>query len=199
MPDLNPLATEAASYDAMYVPSYLLKQSSTLTKPSTKRNQEQSPLLRLPAELRNRIFAHIVGPPGRSHLGRGKRHECKPVMRVAMTCRQIRAETYLRYLSQQTVLFQRGTFRRYMALFTAEQRNAIRKVHVYQNDAEAAGFWEAVGTLGSLEYVAFRLYRPRTNVKAVVSVSRARLERLARGRTVEFEALTEYELWPWEA
>jgi hypothetical protein len=120
-------------------------------------------------------------------------------MRVAMTCRQICAETYLRYLSQQTVLFQRGTFGRYMALFTAEQRNAIRKIHVYQNDTEAAGFWEAVGTLGSLEYVAFRLYKPRTNVKAVVSVSRAKLERLAGGRTVEFEALTEYELWPWEA
>lgn len=47
MPDLNPLlATEAASCDAMYLPSHLPEQSSsTLTTPSTKRNQGQSPLL----------------------------------------------------------------------------------------------------------------------------------------------------------
>jgi hypothetical protein len=116
---------------------------------------------------------------------------------MARTCRQVRAETYLRYLSQQTVVFQCHTFKRYMALFTAEQLNAIRKVHVYQSDAEAVGFWEAIGTLGSLEYLPFRAYRTRTNLEAVVSISQSKLKSLFVGHTVEFEVLKPYELWPW--
>lgn len=198
MPTLNPLATDFVSCDVMYVQSPLLDQRSTLTSLSTKRNQEQSPLLRLPPELRNLIFGYVVGPPESSYMGSRRPRDFKLIRRIGGTCRQIRAETYLRYLSQQNFSFRCDSFRWHMALFTAEERNVICKIHVYQSDTEADGFWEAIGTLGSLEYLAFRLYRPRTNLGAVVSVSQARLERFG-GRTVEFEALTEYELWPWEA
>ncbi|KAH6637851.1 hypothetical protein C7974DRAFT_390380 [Boeremia exigua] len=39
----------------------LTDESSTNTQPSTIRNQQTSPLLRLPAELRNKIFTFIIG------------------------------------------------------------------------------------------------------------------------------------------
>ena len=137
----DPLATEVASCEAMYVPSLLPEQSSALIPPSTKRNQEQSPLLRLPAELRNRIFGYVVGPPTLVYLGYnlcGRLRISRAYMRVkriGQTSRQIRAETHLRFLRQNVLQFKRQTFKRCMRTFTAEEQNAIRRVRVYETEA----------------------------------------------------------------
>lgn len=137
----DPLATEVASYDAMYTHSPLLDQRSALTISSTKRNQEQSPLLRLPAELRNRIFGYVVGPPTLVYLGYnlcGRLRISRAYMRVkriGQTSRQIRAETHLRFLRQNVLQFKRQTFKRCMRTFTAEEQNAIRRVRVYETEA----------------------------------------------------------------
>ncbi|KAG9204152.1 hypothetical protein G6514_001790 [Epicoccum nigrum] len=135
--------------------------------------------------------------PGWESLGHGRgqrgglnlRRNCKSVVRVARTCRQIRAETYLRFLSQQTTVFRRRSFMRSIALFGAEPRNAIRKLRVYQFDLDAAGFWEAIGTLGSLEHFALVIHRKETNREDMISFCQFMLNSVVVGHRVEFEAL----------
>jgi hypothetical protein len=112
-------------------------------------------------------------------------------MRVARACRQIRAETYLRFLSQQTIVFRRRTFMRSVALFGAEPRNAIGKLRIYQIDLDAAGFWEAIGTFGSLEHFALVIHRKETNLEDLISFCQFMLNSVVVGHRVEFEALSE--------
>jgi hypothetical protein len=129
----------------------------TLTNCSAKRNREQSPLLRLPAELRNEIWAYILEEhrPSWFYLDSSGGNpllcarSARKIMRVGSTCCQMRVEVSLRLFNQISVRC--GMFRRWVAALTAEQCSVIRKVRVDENDTKRPGFWLAVGKLSGLE------------------------------------------------
>jgi hypothetical protein len=130
----------------------------TLTNCSAKRNREQSPLLRLPAELRNEIWAYILEEhrPSWLHLNSSGRkllleaRGVRKIMRVGSACCQMRVEVSLRLFNQVSVV-RHGIFERWMRALTAEQCSVIRKVSVHKKDTKRPGFWHAVGKLNALE------------------------------------------------
>jgi hypothetical protein len=65
----------------------------------------------------------------------------------------MRVELNLEFPGQQTIEFRRRFFRKWMAVFTAEQHQAIRKVRVYASDAreDIDDFWDDAAKLGALE------------------------------------------------
>ncbi|KAF2707627.1 hypothetical protein K504DRAFT_383222 [Pleomassaria siparia CBS 279.74] len=76
---------------------------------STKKNREESPLLCLPAEIRNHIFSYALGGrmwvilwrSRRSSVVKNREENC---LSLLQTCRQVYAETAL-------LPFELGTFR----------------------------------------------------------------------------------------
>jgi hypothetical protein len=161
----NPLLPDFiahSAHDFMYAHLLLIRQvpQDILIAASTLRNATQSPLLRLPAEIRHRIWSYILQRPGYTHLGNDqnwelkvKSRKVKNIMRMGTTCRLMRVELNLEFLGQQTIEFSRRFFRKWMAVFTAEQHQAIRKVRVYASDAreDMDGFWDEAAKLGALE------------------------------------------------
>ena len=158
LPDFIALNT----HDFMYAHLLSFEQVPLriLTAISTLHNAAQSPLLRLPEELRYKIWSYILQRPSCTHLGRDKDGEfrvqsrkVKNIMRMGTTCRLMRVELNLAFLSQQTIEFKRGFFRRWMSVFTAEQLQAIRKVRIFESDSRKGmeGFWNDVAKLGALE------------------------------------------------
>ena len=143
------------AYDVLYPPPKSF--DTTPPTPTITLNQQNSPLLRLPSEIRSRIFAHVIGPPGyiEPHTDTsGKLRlptKLKEVMRTGHTSRQLRAETYLRYMSQQTFYFKQYRFQEHLSLFTGEQQALIRHVRIYGEDTETFFFWDAVWYLRSIE------------------------------------------------
>lgn len=77
----------------------------------------------------------------------------KNIMRMGTTCRLMRVELNLAFLSQQTIEFRRGFFKRWMANFTTDQHQAIRKVRIYESESRQGmeNFWDDVAKLGALE------------------------------------------------
>lgn len=143
------------AYDVLYPPPKSF--DATPPTPTTALNQQNSPLLRLPSEIRSQIFAYVIDSPCyiEPHTDTsGKLRvptKLKEVMRTGHTCRQLRAETYLRYLSQQTFYFKKYRFQEHLALFTGEQQALIRHVRIYGEDTETFFFWDAVWYLRSIE------------------------------------------------
>ncbi|KAF2996838.1 hypothetical protein E8E13_003511 [Curvularia kusanoi] len=97
-----------------YIPtkmtSYDRAQSRAVTvtpPPTTARNQEQSPLLRLPRELRDKIWYHVIGnnyismkPYPQEHLACAEYPGCTTMPLIKLfalgsTCRQLHGETAL--------------------------------------------------------------------------------------------------------
>jgi hypothetical protein len=143
------------AYDILYPPPKSF--DTTPPNPTTTLNQQNSPLLRLPSDIRSQIFAYVIDRPGyiEPHTDTsGKLRlptKLKEVMRTGQTCRQLRAETYLRYMSEQTFYFERRHFQRHLTLFNGEQLALIRKVRIYGEDTEAYFFWDIVWYLRSIE------------------------------------------------
>ena len=77
----------------------------------------------------------------------------KNIKRMGTTCRLMRVELNLAFLSQQTIEFRRRFFRKWMSVFIAEQHQAIRKVRIYESEARQGmeDFWNDVAKLGALE------------------------------------------------
>jgi hypothetical protein len=83
---------------------------AALTPSSARQNQQESPLLKLPPEIRNQIFQlaigdkkyHTLSEPSRSFL---RRWEDKHAVALLRCCRQIYAETALLPWSQYTFKF----------------------------------------------------------------------------------------------
>lgn len=143
------------------------------------RNQGESPLLQLPAELRYRIWTYALSLPvlrmgftkkGVAKISDAQTHRrVKKTLRITAICRQIRAETRLLFFSLQTFRFGSGllkqrlrgfrTFELWMMQFGKEQRSAIRCICVCQPQYLAGykdvywglDFWNIVATLHGLE------------------------------------------------
>lgn len=161
----NPLLPDFvahSAHDFMYAHLLLIRQvpQRILIAARTLRNATQSPLLRLPAGIRHRIWSYILQRPGYTHLGYDKNRDLKVqslktknIMRMGTTCRLMRVELNLAFLSQQTIEFRRGFFRRWMSVFIAEQHQAIRKVRIYESEARQGmeRFWNDVAKLDALE------------------------------------------------
>lgn len=161
----NPLLPDFVAHSAHDFMYAYLSQSRQVPQripiaASTFRNATQSPLLRLPADIRHRIWSYILQRPGCTHLGNDKNRDLKVqslkiknIMRMGTTCRLMRAELNLAFLSQQTIEFRRRFFKKWMANFTADQHQAIRKVRIYESETRQGmeGFWNNVAKLGALE------------------------------------------------
>ena len=170
-----------------------------LTAISTLHNAAQSPLLRLPAKLRYVIWSYILQRPGCTHLGNAKNgklrvqsRKVENIMRTGTTCRLMRAELSLRFLGQQTIEFRRGFFKKWMAKnFTADQHGAIRKVRVYESDANRSTFWKDMEKLSALEKLVLIVEVHENMAKArnrVMGFFSNKLNSII-GHKVEFEVL----------
>ncbi|KAF3001555.1 hypothetical protein E8E13_009748 [Curvularia kusanoi] len=178
--------------------------SGTAQDAITVRNQE-SPLLRLPAELRYRIWTYTLSLPvlrmGLTKKGVAKisdAHRVKKIVRATAVCRQIRAETRLLFFRLQTFRFgsgllkQRmsgfGTFELWMERFGEEQRSAIRCIYVcqpqylvgYKGEYWGPCFWNIVATLHGLEKFVL-LTRGKVN-RRTRKVCRHKLNRALRDK-----------------
>jgi hypothetical protein len=67
-----------AARDAVYVSAQFLSMPHSLTTYRLLRNQQQSPLLRLPAELRNRIYELVVGGQEIRMVASKRDHDTQP-------------------------------------------------------------------------------------------------------------------------
>lgn len=122
------------------------------------------------------------------------------VMGIGSACRQIRAETYLRYLTQNLIQFRgRQSFKRWIEAFAAEEHEALRSIRVFENDAHVPGFWEDVGKLRGLEKVVLYVTRDdedageQKNREMVISFFSNKLNS-AVGHKVKLEVLWS-EMW----
>jgi hypothetical protein len=67
-----------AARDALYVSAQFLSMPHSLTTYRLLRNQQQSPLLRLPAELRNRIYELVLGGQEIRTVASKRDHDTQP-------------------------------------------------------------------------------------------------------------------------
>ena len=110
---------------------------------STKRNQIESPLLRLPGELRNRIHDYVhptqmwTVPPLAFVLDNGKADASPPGLSKALlntqVCRQIYAENALLPLMNSVFLVEKA---RWFLDLTSHQRNAITTIELPHFDID---------------------------------------------------------------
>lgn len=117
------------------------------------------------------------------------------VMGIGSACRQIRAETYLRYLTQNLIRFGgRQSFKRWMEASAAEEHEALRSIHVFEDDAHVPGFWGDVGKLRGLEKVVLSVTKDhedaveQKNPEMVISFFSNKLNS-AVGHKVELEVV----------
>jgi hypothetical protein len=185
------------AYDVLYPPP---KTFDTTSNPTTTLNQQNSPLLRLPSSIRSQIFAYIIDVPGYIEPETdtsGKLSlptKLKEVMRTGQTCRQVRAETYLRYMAEQTFYFERRHFQQHLALFNGEQLALIRNVRLYGEDTEAYFFWDIVWYLRSIENFVVIL-DGEEDWGAVVRELRRGLKGLGLAREVQVQAMRLDHVW----
>jgi hypothetical protein len=146
------------------------------------RNQQQSPLLRLPAELRNKIYGHVLGGFIISFLTARPRHHClirfKSSRKIAefkpsnllLVCRQINAEVQL-LPSELNEFHYRipETFKQMLDLLSDKQVNAIEVLRMdtsmfyhlmrwpslYSNSSELFGKCRSLARLSGLQIVKF--------------------------------------------
>jgi hypothetical protein len=173
----------------------------TLTNCSAKRNREQSPLLRLPAELRNEIWAYILGEYRLSWLylesSGGKpslyTRKASEIIRVGSTCCQMRDEVGLRLFSQ--ICVEGGMFRRWVAALTAEQCSVIRKVRIDEEDTKQPGFWLAVGKLNGLEKLFVNYHNSRNRKLCIEDIEKDSVLRKKLDSTFGHEVDLEKVYW----
>jgi len=152
-----PTKSEAAAStcEPMYVFEYTPVTSPTQTDITrTLRNQRESPLLRLPAELRNQIYAYVLGDheicteslpwgyptPGHHHIQLSSHNNgiwTRPHHFLALTAtsRQLRSET--EFLPFRLNCFQAHhsrSFQHFLGILSHRQRNAIRIIRLIKVD-----------------------------------------------------------------
>ncbi|KAH3909047.1 hypothetical protein HBI56_125970 [Parastagonospora nodorum] len=145
------------------------------------RNQQQSPLLRLPAELRNQIYEHVCRGV-RLRPGSGNVHYRNildpdaviiPVTHMLLVCRQIHNEAALYPLSFAEIqLWKREGFQQFLNTLSERQRNAIHTVHTgtltfIDSADDMKLFWLLLPTS---QYVSLEDYMPLTRLAGLQRV-----------------------------
>jgi hypothetical protein len=135
-------ASEEIDRDAMYVIARVYGEETLLIRSSSEHNQRDSPLLRLPAELRNHIWDYVF--PGITFYISGPDHPTKDktkflkvkgykrrlVPGLLYVCRQIYGETRFHLLRRSTFWMRRAcAFMMFLDLLSDEQRNAIEVIN----------------------------------------------------------------------
>jgi hypothetical protein len=111
------------------------------------RNQKNSPLLRLPGEIRNKIYEYAYGgmiikvygdPEGDSIHEQGSwtrlSFSLEDLFTSTMVCRQIHSEIGLIPLLNNELWFEMGTMSPRLSMMAPTQRNEIKTIWVYIHD-----------------------------------------------------------------
>ncbi|KAF1912483.1 hypothetical protein BDU57DRAFT_458390, partial [Ampelomyces quisqualis] len=145
-------------------------------------NRQQSPLLRLPGELRNKVYeyamtgitvtVHLAGRRGAETYALHANVAATPttdaistsdmnrVIGLTRVCRQIQVETHL--LPFASITFHgvsNGSFLTFIDSLSNAQRDAISTVQICTTDAEIGGIlWNKVNTSGSNDFPSQRTH-----------------------------------------
>ena len=147
-----------------------LPHQEKLTAASTARNQEHSPLLRLPAELRNKIYHYVIVVeririwPSQMTMIRSREYRVcsfyvrKPTIHLtalSATCRKLHADTALlpfrwNTFSGEGVLYGESWVK-FLRTTSLEQRAAISRWSVHESTLEDAEFLRFLSDCRGLE------------------------------------------------
>lgn len=140
-----------------------------LTLHSAKRNQDTSPLLHLPAELRNQIYAYAFGPneiivdqiefgDGIHIWGNASRTRPGVFLQFTGTCRQMYSESITLYFQTRTFRFgppdllgKDTAVNNWLKMLSVAQRSAISHIAVHKDDLELEALWEQLPGLEGLK------------------------------------------------
>ena len=151
-----------------YVSLWCISSRSHTYLCSTQRNQTESPLLRLPPELRNVIYTYVLSPRylwidiiGKDMWLIGNADEKGYVrvsdsLRFMETCHQIRSEAEVLYWQSKVVRSgpsydAESSIGRLLDALTLEQCNAIRTVQVHKDELSQDTLWEQLLRLQGLK------------------------------------------------
>ncbi|KAF2831016.1 hypothetical protein CC86DRAFT_281657, partial [Ophiobolus disseminans] len=118
------------------------------------RNQQESPFLRLPGELRNRVYHYALSDVVLSVYRSGTPptylqvipHSASAAASKFAVCRQVHAETHLLLFQLTTFLvYSDGSFAEFVNHLTDAQRHALAIVQISTQDANVGGkLWHSV-------------------------------------------------------
>ncbi|KAH7086760.1 hypothetical protein FB567DRAFT_549209 [Paraphoma chrysanthemicola] len=183
MEDADPPGEREAMYVSSPILLHSLNRDNILTNNSTARNATSSPLLRLPAELRNKIYAYVLTGPNevysfdyasnRHWLGNVPPKTTHPVALIRC-CRQVDAEAKLLpfelnlFRFSDLVIFSATT----VGLFLPVQRAAITRISI-TGYLKHPGTVFTVARMKTWDFACARALLPRLVSVQLVHTSRA--------------------------